>query len=260
MPTMRILLTGATGFIGSHIATALRQKGHTIIPVSRRQGVDVSRMTTAAHWLPYLHDVDVVINCIGIIGETRTQNFATLHTQVPIALFQACVNLGVPRIIQISALGADESAFSAYHRSKRAADDYLRGLDIDWFVLRPSLVYGEGGASTALFTRLAQLPVMAVPGRGDQKLQPISVEGVVAVVLECLETPHTRRTLDVAGADIVTLTEWLQTLRRRKGLPPARVLPIPWQWVMAAAQILHPLHPMLHPDNLRMLQAGSYIK
>ena len=257
---MRILLTGATGFIGSHIATALRQKGHTVVSVSRRQGVDFSRMTTAAYWFPYLHETDAVINCVGIIGETGSQRFATLHTQAPIALFQASVTSGVRRIIQISALGADESAFSAYHRSKRAADDYLRTLDVDWFVLRPSLVYGEGGASTALFTRLSQFPVIAVPGKGDQKLQPIAVEGVVAKVLECLETPHTRRTLDVAGAEIVTLAEWLQTLRRQHGRPPARIVPIPWSWVMTAAHLFHPLHPMLHPDNLRMLQAGSYIK
>lgn len=257
---MHILLTGSTGFVGSHIAALLLAQGHTVSAVSRRQGVDFSRMTQVADWLPHLQGVDAVINCVGIIGESGTQRFATLHTQAPIALFQASVQMGVKRIVQISALGADESAFSAYHLSKRAADDYLRSLNLDWFVLRPSLIYGKGGASSELFTRLAQLPVIAVLGDGGQKLQPVPIHDVAAKVLQCLESTKPRQTLDVAGSEIVTFTEWLQTLRRTQGFPPARVLHIPFSLALAATRVLRHVHPMLHPDNLLMLQAGSYIK
>jgi uncharacterized protein YbjT (DUF2867 family) len=189
---MNILLAGASGFIGANLSRALAAAGHRVRPISRRHGVDFGNMTRRADWQPHLDGIDVAINCVGIIGETRVQTFSTLHAEAPIALFDACVEAGVRRVIQVSALGADATAFSAYHLSKRAADDHLRGLDLDWFVLRPSLIYGRGGGSAALFMRLARLPRVPVIGDGLQSLQPIHIGEVVATVLRCLDARPAR--------------------------------------------------------------------
>jgi uncharacterized protein YbjT (DUF2867 family) len=157
---MKILLTGASGFIGGHILRALQAAGHEVVPITRHHGVDFTQMLTPEAWLPHLNGVDVVINSVGIIAETRGQTFAAVHHHAPAALFRACVMTGVLRVVQISALGADAHAFTPYQLSKQAADEVLRKLPLEWFVLRPSLVYGTGGASMALFQRMAMAQIM----------------------------------------------------------------------------------------------------
>jgi uncharacterized protein YbjT (DUF2867 family) len=220
---MNILLTGANGFIGSNIASALLAAGQHVTPASRSTGIDFCQMLSPANWLPHLEGIDAVINSVGIIGESGSQRFKSLHTLAPSALFQACAQAGVRRVLQISALGADETAFSAYHLSKRTADDSLRRLDLEWFVLRPSLIYGRGGKSADLFMRLAALPFIPVIGDGQQALQPVHISDVVATVMRCLTSSEAQQTLDMPGAETVTFAEWLQTMRQAKGLPPARL-------------------------------------
>lgn len=254
---MNILLTGASGFIGGHILLALQAAGHKVKTVSRRHGVDFNRMLTVEDWLPHLSDVDTVINSVGIIAETRGQTFDTLHHRTPAALFRACAMAGVKRVVQISALGADEQAFTPYQLSKKAADDVLRSLPLGWFVLRPSLVYGDGGKSSAMFRFMANLPVIPLVGDGKQCIQPVHVSDVVATVLQCPHANPTQRTLDVVGAYPLTFVAWLQTLRRQGGKQPALTLPIPLTLIMAMAQVGRFVVPMLHPDNLRMLQRGN---
>jgi uncharacterized protein YbjT (DUF2867 family) len=253
---MNILLTGANGFIGRNIAIALIAAGHMVKPVSRSHGIDFSRMQAPVDWLPHLNGIDAVINSVGIIGESGSQRFTPLHTLAPAALFRASHQAGVRRVLQISALGADETAFSAYHLSKRAADDVLRSLDLDWFVLRPSLIYGRGGKSADLFMRLAALPLIPVIGDGQQELQPIHISDVVATVLQCLTSKNTRQTLDIVGNETITFTEWMQWMRQAQGLPRARVVHFQFTLMMALAYLGRHFNPMLQPENLRMLQTG----
>jgi uncharacterized protein YbjT (DUF2867 family) len=253
---MNVLLTGATGFIGHNAAAALAQAGHQIRPLSRRHGADVRHMLTPEDWLAHLEGIDAVVNCIGIIGEHGTQRFAPLHTLAPMALFRACVRAGIRRVIQISAVGTDETAFSAYHLSKRAADDDLRALDLDWFVLRPSLVYGLGGASTRLFMRLARLPLLPVLGDGQQLLQPVHISDVASAILYALTATESRKTLDIVGSETIIYSEWLQRMRQAQGLPRARLLHIPFSAALLLARMGRHFNPMLQPENLLMLKAG----
>ncbi|MEZ5448123.1 MAG: NAD(P)H-binding protein [Thiolinea sp.] len=166
---MHVFLTGASGFIGSHLQQALQVAGHEVRAATRSQGFDFGRMLTEADWYPHLSGMEVVINTVGIIAEVGDQRFDAVHHLAPAALFRASMQAGVKRVIQVSALGADEQAFTPYQLSKRAADEVLRDLPLDWFVLRPSLVYGRGGKSSALFHRMAALPCClwsAMAGRG----------------------------------------------------------------------------------------------
>src|SRR5688572_24357551 len=115
---MRILLTGATGFIARAVAQALHKRGHTVLRVQRRAGgpgkevvqADYAQVPSRDWWLPRLAGVDAVVNTVGILREQPGQTFAALHTDAPAELFRACAAAGVHTVVQVSALGADAGA------------------------------------------------------------------------------------------------------------------------------------------------------
>ncbi|MEQ1531915.1 MAG: NAD-dependent dehydratase, partial [Methylococcales bacterium] len=94
----------------------------------------------------------------------------------------------------------------------------MRQLPLDWFILQPSIVYGDGAQSTALLHALAALPVQLLPDGGTQTLQPIHLDDVVAAVCQCLEhTTPARQTLALVGANPISYADLLKNLRRRLG-------------------------------------------
>ncbi len=255
---MKVLLTGASGFIGGHLKTALEASDHEVVACSRQSGYDFNKMLSADDWLPHLEGVDAVINAVGIIVETKQQHFDVLHRQAPVALFKACEQAGIKRVIQISALGVDDQSFTPYQLSKKAADDQLRQSDLEWFILRPSLVYGKGGDSIAMFQQLSSLPIIPLVGDGQYQVQPVHVSDVVDAVMQCLQAGTApQQTLDVVGAYPLTFEDWLQAIRRQGGRKKAMVLKTPFSLMLAAARVGQYIMPVMGPDNLRMLQAGN---
>lgn len=269
---MNILLTGASGFIGRHILRALEQQNHKVTACCRNAEklffksadttivqLDYAAVSCDSDWLPYLQNIDAVINCVGIIAESPGQTFHRLHAQVPASLFRAAERAGIKKIIQISALGADACAHSAYHLSKKAADDTLRNLDLDWYVLQPSIVYGDGAQSMALFQALAALPMQPVIDGGRQLLQPVHVSDVADTVLQCLKAEAPARlTLPLVGPAPIGFGQLLRQLRRRLGKKPAPTISLPGNLVQRFVFIGRWLgEPVCNADNITMLQRGN---
>jgi len=263
---MRILITGATGFIGSSLAAALTAGGHEVIACShcRKEGdhgiaVDYMRDLHEVDWLPRVRGVDAVINAVGILRETAGASFDALHHRAPAALFRACDRAGVRRVIQISALGADDRATSAYHLSKKAADDELRQLDLDWTIVQPSVVFGRAGASTRLFLRLASLPIIPLVGDGNQAMQPIHIEDLTALVVKLIEENKAlHQTVHAVGPRGVALREMLRSYRTRMGMGSPLFLRMPLPLIRLAAKFGDVLKSgALSTETLTMLLRGN---
>lgn len=254
---MIVLITGASGFLGRHITDVLIGEGHQVIPVSRQAGVDLKSMRSASDWVALLDDVDAVINCAGIIAERGENTFTAIHTVAPMALFNACVAHGVKRVVQVSALGVDNPAPTPYQSSKAQADHHLQKLPLDWFILRPSLVYGPGGTSTRFFIRLANLPIVPLIAQGKQIIQPVHVDDVVATILQCLQAHFARQVINVVGPEQMSFAQWLFRLRQQSGKVRPVILSVPYVVARCFAFLLAPFIPLMTPDNLRMLQQGN---
>lgn len=262
---MVILLAGGTGFIGRHLAERLRQRGHRVIVVRRSgpptpdtvQG-DFTRDLDATHWVSRLRDVEVVVNAVGILRERPEATFDAIHTRGPQALFAACAMAGVRRVIQISALGADDGD-TGYFRSKRRADQFLATLPLDWTIVQPSVVYGPGGTSARLFDMLASMPVIAVPGRGRQPVQPIHIDDLAHALANLIERDDlVRRRVALVGPRALELRTFLLELRAALGLGSAPVLPIPMSWMRIGARLAGLLPgSLLDRETLAMLERGN---
>lgn len=258
---MNVLLTGASGFIGSHLARALRAAEYVVIETRRDVDdgtasvrADFTRDLSVRDWLPKLAGIDAVINAVGIVRQHGAQTFESIHKRAPQALFTACVAAGVRRIVQISALGAERS-MTRYFLSKRAADDYLATLPLEWTIVRPALVFGPGGANARVLSKLARLPVVPLPGRGEQRVQPLHIDDLTEAIVQLLGDESTHRSrIELVGPQSFSLRELLAGLRAAQHLSPPRVLSLPMPLLRAAA--LSAIWP-LDTETLEMLEAGS---
>jgi uncharacterized protein YbjT (DUF2867 family) len=238
---MRILLCGASGFIGHNLAQTLSEAGHEVIAATsgrRDTGkpqigpvVDYNQDTTPDVWLPRVRGMDVVINAVGVLRETPTRHIVPTHETTPKALFDACAQAGVPRVIQISALGIVGSS-TVYARTKLAADTHLLNLarqgQLQATVVRPSVVYGTGGASSQLFMTLARTPVLVLPGPMMRaKVQPVAVGDLAEAVSKMVRGTLPGTLLHAVGPQSLTMAELIASLRTQMKGPKAWVVPLP---------------------------------
>ena len=263
---MHILLTGSTGFIGHTVARALTQAGHTVhggvSPTHRGTSalqvpMDFAHDTNAATWLPRLQGIDAVVNAVGVLRDTRARPIDAVHRDTPIALFNACAQAGVQRVVHISALGIEGSA-TRYAQTKLAAERHLLSLTgqgsgsknvgaqsiqnpqspqgpqgthspLSAAILRPSAVYGKGGDSSALFMNLARLPVALFPGPVlDARVQPVSGHDLADAVVALLGPAITQTgVIECTGPAALTMGAFIASLRQQLGHGPAKVLRMP---------------------------------
>ena len=266
---MTILVVGASGLIGSAILQALRDAGYAARGASRSRPaaetpsswleLPFEALETPSAWLPLLHDVHVVVNCIGIISEQRVGDFDRLHSRIPQALFAACEQVGVQQIIQLSALGACVDASTPYWRSKAAADQVLLSRNMRATVIRPSLVYGEGGASTRLFRMLSTLPVLCLPYAQQAQVQPVHVADLAEAVVNLIRQPeHAPRELAAVGPRAMSLAEYLQELATGMKLPAPRIFSLPVILAKPLAWLASlKAGSALTPDSLIMLAESA---
>jgi uncharacterized protein YbjT (DUF2867 family) len=232
---MRVLLTGATGFIGSSLLARLQAEGHQVWAVTRRAGsrarglsperwieLDVNQATTPEAWRPHLTGVGAVVNCLGVLQDGGSDSLTAAHVDGPAALFAACEAAGVARVIHFSAMGVDKGAVSSFSRTKAEGEAALISRDLDWVILRPSVVVGRAvyGAS-ALVRGLAALPFLPkVPETGE--LQVVQLDEVVETVRFFLQPEAPARlALEIAGPERLTFEEVVAAYRRWLGYRPA---------------------------------------
>ena len=216
--------------------------------------MDFARDTHPADWEPRLAGVDAVVNAVGIFAEHGAQTFRRIHAQTPRALFTACREAGITRVVQISALGADEHASSRFHRSKRAGDAALRAMVPTGTVLQPSLVFGSTGASSRMLMTLAWLPLAVLPGGGRQPIQPIHVDDLAALAVRLLEAGARPPWLAAVGPQALSLAHYLTLLRHALGGGRLRVLAIPTAWLARLGRIGG---HWVDPEALAMLDRGN---
>lgn len=208
------------------------------LPVARWVEMDMRTATTPEAWLPHLEGVSAVVNCAGVLQDGGRDSTAAVHHAAPAALWEACERLNVRRIVQLSAMGADRGGLTPFSHSKLAGDEALKARDLDWVVLRPSVVVGRSAyGGSALFRGLAALPVLVrTPEAGP--LDIVQLDDVVDTVARMLEPDAPARVeLELAGPDRLRFEDVVQTYRAWLGWKPARLVSAPGFLVGAAYKL-----------------------
>jgi len=240
---LRILIVGATGLIGSTLAARLAAEGYEIAGVARRPtptfhpmtwaSIDVAQATDPGAWAPCLNDVDAVVNCAGTLQDTPSDSTEGVHVLGIAALYEACSRAGVRRVIHFSAIGAERSA-TAFSSSKLRGEQELQARDLQWTVLRPSVVIGRSAyGGSALIRGLAALPVLPVmPDTAE--IQPIHLDDVVETVVKLLrpDAPSCQ-VLELVGPNRCGFDDLVGMFRRWLRRPAAYSLRLP-QWAAGA--------------------------
>jgi len=236
----RYLIIGASGLIGSRIAALLASSGHEIVGAARSVAGAARRMpaiawvpldigtASSADWARHLAGIDAVVNCAGALQSGPADRLGETHAEGPRDLIAACRAAGVRRVVHLSAIGVDRATPTEFSRTKLGGDAALMASDLDWVILRPSVVLGDAAyGASALIRGLAALPILPVmPNTGP--LQPVALDDVAETAIRMLAPGSASRVvMELAGPEQLSFTDIVATYRRWLGLRPARPLRLP---------------------------------
>ena len=279
-PTMtcqNICVLGGGGFVGSHLVPLLAARGYrVVVPTRRRErskhllvlpGVEVveTDIHDPAALQSLLMGMDAVINLVGILHETRRGDFQHAHVELPRKMLAACAASGVPRLLHMSALGADAASKSLYQQSKSAGETLVReAQDIAATVFRPSVIFGPGDSFLSLFADLLQLAPLVPLADAGARFQPVFVGDVARAFADALERQDTfGKRYNLCGPNVYSLAELVRLTAstlgmRRAVLPLDETASFQWSigdpWITAVGSRLprgewrspsHPVAPLL---------------
>lgn len=216
---MNILITGITGFVGSHLAARWAAQGHHVRGLVRKPGArghlaanvsvefvqgDITKPETLAN---AMRGMDAVVHLVAIPYESGSATYTAINAQGTRNVVQAAEAAGVKRFLQQSALAADSKSQYAYLRSKGEGEDAVRASKLNWTIFRPSVLVGEEDEFANALARWLVLTPLAFPlvGDGQARFQPLWIEDMVTLMTQALNDPKSiGRTYEVGGPEQLT--------------------------------------------------------
>ena len=272
MTIKQVCVLGGAGFVGSSIVTKLDAAGYQVKVLTRHRerakhlillpNVQVRDYDIAdSHALSEaLNGSDAVINLIGILHENGKNTFETMHHQLPRRVAQTCEELGINRLLHMSALRAGKYAPSQYLRSKAAGEDAISEFNkkLNITIFKPSVIFGRGDSFLNLFATIIKFVPVLVLGKPQAKFQPIWVEDVADVFVNSLENTITYgKTYELGGPTVYSLRELVQIVMGVLGKQrPIIGLNKPFSYVQGLLLELLP-GKMMTRDNVRSMEVDN---
>ena len=247
---MRVLVTGGTGFVGTHVVNRLLKRGHEVAVLARDPAKTRNRynrpveavagdVLDPASFAGAASGREAVVHLVGIIHEKGRQTFDRMHREAAANAVAAAGSAGALRLLHMSAMGASEDSPSEYGRSKAAGEKVVRASGLDWTIFRPSIIFGPGDGFVSLLAPIVRHNPGFIPviGPGTTRLQPVSVYDVARVFADALEKPETSgQTYEVGGPDVFTLNDIYREIAAAVGKPRKPLLHLPlWYGRLLAA-------------------------
>jgi NADH dehydrogenase len=261
-----VFVTGASGFVGQAVVEQLLERGYEVNAlVHRRPIVSVAGRVHSIDGSLFdekvladgMRGANAVIHLVGIIFEHQYSGvtFQRMHFDATRSVVDAAKVAGVKRFVHMSALGTRMDAVSEYHKTKYAAEQYVRASGLDWTIFRPSMIHGPKGEFTELLTKWVRKqapPFFAMPyfkgsnRGGPPQMQPIFVKDVARAFVDALEKRNTIGEIyPMGGAQRFTWPEFYRVSSRIIRGKERMVTGIP----VAVAKVMAKIGPPLFPFN-----------
>ena len=271
-----IAIFGAGGFIGKHLMRELTKLDYRIKVATRSpylkgylktQGNpgQIELFQTNIFDLDSIKEVlnncNFVINLVGILYETRKQKFDAVHSYFPDLLSKACSELGIEKLIHVSALGIKEKHPSKYMQSKLEGENKIRENFSGSKILRPSVIFGQEDKFFNTFAQIAQFsPMLPLIGGGKTKFAPIYVGDVAKAIVRALEINNSESEIyELGGPKEYSFKELMKILLTE--IKKKRFLvSIPWGIARFQSYFLQMLpNPLLTPDQVELLKHSNVV-
>jgi NADH dehydrogenase len=267
---VKVLVTGATGYIGREVAAAVAEAGHETVGLAR-PGSESSvpagvtpvsgDVTDLASLKAAVQGVDAIINLVAILNGSDAE-FEAVNAGGPRNVVAAAESAGVRRLLHMSAAGVTErnAPRTRYWRTKLAGKQAVMESALDWTVFEPSFVFGKGGGALKTFEGLLRAPVVAVIGDGRYRHQPVWIGDVARSYVVALERPETiGKRYELGGPQVFEFNDLLDDLARITGRPPRRKIHVPVGLMKAQARVLSHFPPPLKVtrEQIEMLIEGT---
>ncbi|MDC6465212.1 complex I NDUFA9 subunit family protein [Pelagibacteraceae bacterium] len=208
-----------------------------------------------------LTNCDFAINLVGILYETRKQKFSQIHAQFPKLLSNMCNELGVKKLIHLSAIGANEKNFSKYMQSKLQGEKNIQNIFQSAVILRPSIVFGPEDKFFNTFASISQFsPIIPLVGGGKTKFSPIYVGDVAKAIVKVLELNSLKTEIyELGGPENFSFKQLIEILlieiKKKRFL-----IPISYNVAKFQSYFLQMMpNPLLTPDQVEMLKYNNIV-
>ena len=273
MGGMDVAVMGATGFVGRHVVPYLAARGHRVRAASR----DAERLpgwgdAVTAHAADVetgeglaetLRGAEAMVHLVAIPREHGGRTFEEVNVRGVRRALAAARQAGVRRVVHLSVLGAAEDPKLRYLHSKWRGEQLVRDSGMEWVILRPSLLFGEGDG----FFNLVKVTltwwspgIVAIPGDGSSRFQPLSVEDLALAVERCLiEADRAGSVYEIGGPDYLTYRQIVERVMEVTGKRRLKLnMPIPLiSALTAVTDRVLPIFPVSH-DQISSLQRPNF--
>jgi NADH dehydrogenase len=207
-----------------------------------------------------LKNCNIAINLVGILYETRKQKFNQIHAQFPNLLSELCNELGIKKLVHVSALGVKEGHPSQYMQSKLQGEKNIQDTFKQSVILRPGIMFGPEDKFFNIFATLAQFsPALPLIGGGKTVFEPIYVGDVAQTIVKSLELNNSKPSIYELGGANYSFKELMQILLSEIN-KKRFLIPIPWGMAKFQSYFLQMLPtPLLTPDQVTMLRYDNVV-